>query len=91
MSLLSQADANKVEIVVPGRTDYTVGQKVNLKLNKFNPIQTSDPSSDVLDKMFSGNYLIATITHAIDREKHECHMQLIKDSYLMDLDNTGKR
>jgi hypothetical protein len=91
MSLLAQADANKVEIVVPGRTDYTVGQKVYLKLNKFNPIQATESNTDVLDKMFSGNYIIATCTHAIDREKHECHMQLIKDSYLMDLNNTGKR
>ena len=29
MSRLKQAESYKVEILVPGRTDYTVGQKVN--------------------------------------------------------------
>ena len=84
MSQLQQADANSIEIVVPGRTDYTVGSKVYVKLNKFMPIDSAD--SDTLDKVFSGNYLIASINHFIDRDSHECHMKLIKDSYIIDLD-----
>ena len=71
LSLIQQAEATKVEIVVPGRTDYTVGQKVYLKLNKFNPIEGSDTEKDTTDNMFTGNYLIAAINHFIDREKHE--------------------
>jgi len=91
ISLIQQAEANKVNIVVPGRTDYTVGNKIYLRLNKFNPIDSSDSDKDVLDQMFSGNYLISAINHTIDREKHQCHMQLIKDSFIMDLDaNKGK-
>jgi hypothetical protein len=86
LSLLQQAEGTKLEIVVPGRTDYTVGSKVYLKLNKFNPIESGDTDLDVLDKLFSGFYIIAAINHAIDRDSHECHMQLIKDSYLIDLD-----
>lgn len=89
ISLLEQAEGTTVEIVVPGRTDYTVGSKVYLKLNKFNPIESGDTDSDTLDKLFSGFYIIATINHAIDRDSHECHMQLIKDTYLIDL-NKGK-
>jgi len=86
MSLMQQTRANRVEITVPGRTDYTVGQKVNLKLNKFNPIESKDSYDDTLDKMFSGNYVIGAINHFIDREKHECHIELIKDSLLINLD-----
>lgn len=86
LSKLKQARANAVEIVVPGRTDYTVGQKVYLKLNKFNPIKTSDSDQDILDQVLSGNYLICAINHFIDREKHQCHMELIKDSFILDLD-----
>ncbi|MGA1049092.1 MAG: hypothetical protein ACO3UU_13875, partial [Minisyncoccia bacterium] len=34
-SLLKQAETTKISITVPGRTDYTVGRKVRLDLNKF--------------------------------------------------------
>ena len=81
LSLLKQAEANKIQIIVPGRCDYTVGQKVNIKLYKVEPI--SDKDGDMLDKMFSGNYIIAAINHYINRERHECNMELIKDSLMM--------
>jgi len=90
MSLIQQAEATKVQIVVPGRTDYTVGQKVNLTLNKFNPIEKTDSPKDTLDNMFSGNYIISAINHFINREKHECHMELIKDTFIVDLDNGAR-
>ena len=90
MSLIQQAMATKIEIVVPGRTDYTVGQKVNVKLNKFNPIENSDSEKDVLDNMFSGNYIISGLNHFIDREKHQCHIELIKDSFVVDLNKGGR-
>jgi hypothetical protein len=88
MSQLGQAEATKIEITVPGRTDYTVGRKVKVSLNKFNPIESTD--TDYLDKMFSGNYIISGINHFIDREKHQCHMELMKDSFIVDLDKGGK-
>jgi len=86
VSLLKQAEAFKLEIVVPGRTDYTAGQKVNVKMFKMLNINESDDPEDVLDKMYSGNYLIGAINHYITREKHECKMELIKDSFMIDLD-----
>lgn len=88
ISLMQQAEISKVEIVVPGRTDYTAGQKVYLNLNKFNPIDNGD--LDTLDNMFSGNYIISAVNHFIDREKHECHMELIKDTFIVDLNKGGK-
>jgi hypothetical protein len=86
VSRLKQAEAYRINITVPGRTDYTVGQKVNVKSYKSEPIKGSDADEDILDNIISGNYLIATINHVIDREKHECHMQLIKDSLTINLD-----
>jgi hypothetical protein len=86
-SLMKLAEANKLEITVPGRADYTVGQKIAVVLNKIEPL--SDKDGDVTDKMFSGYYIIAAINHYVDREKHECVMEVIKDSSQMDM-NKGK-
>jgi len=88
ISLLKAAEANKINITVPGRMDYTVGQKVEIKLNKVEPIRGND--TDITDKMFSGFYIISAINHTIDREMHECSMELIKDSLLMSVDKAAK-
>lgn len=88
ISTMKLAEANKLNITVPGRTDYTVGQKVKVTLNRMEPISQKD--DDITDKLFSGNYLIAAINHYVDKEKHECHMELIKESSLMDM-NRNKR
>jgi hypothetical protein len=90
MSSLQQMSATKLQIVVPGRTDYTVGNKVVVNLNKFNPIELSDEQNDILDNIFSGNYIISSVSHYIDRENHECRMELIKDSFIVDLNKGGR-
>ena len=82
-SLMKLAEANKLEITVPGRADYTVGQKIAVVLNKIEPIASKD--DDTTDKMFSGYYIIAAINHYIDREKHECVMEVIKESSQMNM------
>ena len=64
--------------------------KVYVKLNKINPVTKIENDDDVIDKMFSGNYIIGAINHYINREKHECTMELIKDSFILDLDGDGK-
>jgi len=84
VSLMKQADCNKIQLIVPGRTDYTVGQKTVVNLNKMEPISKQD--TNTLDKIFSGAYIIGAINHYIDREKHECTMELFKESLLRDLD-----
>jgi hypothetical protein len=88
LSLLKQAEAQKIEIVVPGRFDYTVGKKVRLKLNRMEPITQND--TDTEDKIFSGVYLISAINHYIDREKHECTIELMKDSVVTDFNKVFK-
>lgn len=82
---LKQSTYFRLRIVVPGRTDYTVGQKVYIKKYKAEPINKEDKEEDIIDNITSGNYLIGSINHVIDREKHECHMELIKDSLIVGL------
>ena len=86
ISLLNLAEANKINITVPGRCDYTVGQKIKLDLKRIEPLSKRD--GDTTDKMFSGNYIIAAINHYVDREKHECYMEIIKESSMMDMNRT---
>lgn len=89
ISQLTAAQNNKLTITVLGRTDYTVGMKVRVNLNKIEPIKKEDLPQEIIDKILSGNYIVSAINHRINRQRHECHMELIKDSYIMDL-NEGK-
>lgn len=88
ISQMLQSEGNRIEITVPGRTDYTVGQKVEVKLYKSQP--TSKEDTDFIDKAYSGFYIIAAVNHFITREKHECRMELVKNSYTFNLDLGGK-
>ena len=90
ISRLKQAETYKIEITVPGRTDYTVGQVVAVKKFKSEPVNGSDNTDDILDNLISGNYLVSAIHHRISRQDHECTMELIKDSLNMNLDKAGK-
>lgn len=82
ISLMQQYNAFKIEIVVFGRMDYCVGQIVNLRVFKTEQLQKSDDPEEYVDKIYSGNYFVAAINHTIDREKHECTMELIKESFM---------
>lgn len=86
-SSLIQSEGLSVRIIVPGRTDYTVGQKVKLEIIKPNPVDKEDSKEEQIDNTFSGYYLIAAINHKIDRERHECSMELIKDSWEKNVDS----
>lgn len=84
-SLLAQAEAFKLEINVFGRTDYTAGQKIYLEVPRNAQLKKDDP--DYEDKVHSGYYLVSAVCHRITRESHECTMEIIKDSFKMDLNN----
>lgn len=83
LSTMKMAEANFLNITVKGKCEYTVGQKVNVQLNRIEPMQKAE--GDIDDKIFSGKYLIGAVNHYFDREKHECHMQLIKESSMMNM------
>lgn len=72
----------KININVPGRTDYTVGQVVRITTFQIEPINKKESNKDQLDMIFSGKYLVSAINHFITRKTHECSMELIKDSYI---------
>lgn len=82
--LMAAAEASKVSIKVFGRTDYAAGQKVELRIPQSTQLTKEDP--EWADKVTSGNYLISSICHSIDRKQYVCSMELIKDSYLIDVD-----
>lgn len=84
-SLLAQAEGHKVIITVFGRTDYSAGQRVYLEIPRA--AQIGEKETETIDKIMSGDYLIAAIKHSINRETHECVMELIKDSYMVNLDD----
>ena len=85
ISQLASAQNTKINITVLGRTDYTVGMKVNVTLFKVQPIAKDEDIEQTIDKVLSGNYIVSAINHSINRSKHECSMELIKDSYIMNL------
>lgn len=67
----------QLSVVVPGNMNYRVGQVVTLNL----PASTA-PTRDKkpIDALFTGNYLITSIRHKIDRTKYVCILELSKDS-----------
>lgn len=85
ISELSQARDFKINITVPGRFDYTVGQVIRVKTFQVEPMSKNEPNKDLLDKIFSGKYIIAAINHSLTMKSHECNIELIKDSYNSDL------
>ena len=86
LSLLNLADAMKVTVEVSGRTDYTVGQKVLLEMTEAEVLDDTDTLDSEEDMLFSGYYLIGSINHTVNREKHVCTMELIKDSLMKTAD-----
>lgn len=85
ISTIQQFNSFKLEIIVPGRLDYCVGQKINLRVFKNQQLNTSDNPEEYLDKIYSGDYLIGALSHSIDRKEHRTTMELIKESYIMEL------
>lgn len=81
-SILQLLNSNSIEITVLGRTDYTVGQKVNVQLPKPIPLGQKDSSDELIDTSYSGNYIITALNHNIGRDKHEVTLELAKDSYI---------
>jgi hypothetical protein len=61
-------------------------QGIVKKAEEFYDSCLEDNDEDLVDKMFSGYYIISAINHYATRERHECHMELIKDSIQLKID-----
>ena len=83
ISFFQNLEKFKLNIQVPGRTDYTVGQVVDVSIPKAAQIVAND--SIVKDEMLSGRYLVSAISHSINKDSHTCNMELIKNSVIRDL------
>lgn len=83
LAQIAQFQSSKIEIEVLGRTDYTVGRKVRVDLNKLTSIEKNDSPNEILDKVYSGTYIISAIAHRFGNDKHVCTLELIKDSTLL--------
>jgi hypothetical protein len=84
-SKLAEAEAYKVTITVFGRTDYSAGQRVHLSVPKATQLDPRLPPDTYEDKVMSGEYLIGALCHQITRQSHECILELIKDSLMVNL------
>lgn len=85
LGLMSSAESFKLNIVVNGKTNYRVGQIVDINF----PLHTQmneqlSKGRDMQDKVYSGKYLIAALCHKITKQKHVCTMEVIKDTYMVD-------
>lgn len=71
----------KVNLLVFGRTDYTIGQVMELWIPKMNQtLEDGDPDKDNEDEVLSGKYLLIALAHHFTREGHRCSMELVKNS-----------
>jgi hypothetical protein len=80
ISQIRQFQSSKVEIEVLGRTDYTVGKKVHLEINKISSFAKGDDKAEFIDKILSGYYIISAVAHKFTPNDHICSLELIKDS-----------
>lgn len=83
ISFFQMLNTYKINIQVYGRTDYTIGQIVNLSIPRVTQLFRNE--NDPRDLILSGKYLVSAISHIITRESHTCNMELVKNSVLTNL------
>jgi len=81
ISLLAQLETWKIDIVVNGRSDLEVGDTINVMLPIAKVADQSDiHTTDTVDPIYSGKYLITAIQHRFTMAKYQQNIQCIKDS-----------
>lgn len=83
LSFFQNLNKYKANMQVLGRTDYTVGQVVDVYIPKATQLTKED--QDPRDQILSGRYLVSAISHVITRQNHTCNLEIIKNSVLTDL------
>ena len=82
MSFFKNLEKYKINLQALGRTDFTVGQIVELNIPRVTQITKEDSEKDPI---LSGRYIISAISHMITKENHMCNFELIKNSVLTNL------
>lgn len=78
-SNMLELDNFKMTIGIPGRTDIEVGNLININLPKAFPAYTEDTSTQMIDEMYSGYYLITSLNHKINPLTHFITCEVTKD------------
>jgi hypothetical protein len=73
----------KMEVVIPGRTDLEVGDVIKIIFPKGTPgaLSGDDKSNRINDKLYTGYYLITSLSHKINPKTHYITMNVVKDSF----------
>jgi hypothetical protein len=87
----SEINSFTMEISIPGRSDLAVGDIIDVYIYRTTPFRSTDTEEELIDKTFSGRYLISSLCHNLDREKHTMILTVIKDSLIIDLTKEGTR
>lgn len=83
----SRLQTSQATIKVYGRCDYFPGMVVHLNVPKN--VQLSKQDTVVYDQLTSGNYLVTSIKHIITNVRHTMILQLMKDSYVVDVNKSA--
>jgi hypothetical protein len=80
ISQLQQLQNVKISLTIPGDSDRTIGEVIELRLPSPEPT-IQDQQID--DKYYNGRFLVQSVRHTINRDKFLTHLLLIKDSSLV--------
>ena len=72
-----------MELVIPGRTDVEAGNIIQVRVpkKKGGALTEEDKTEYVDDLLYSGYYLITSLSHKINLKTHYTAMSLVKDSF----------
>jgi hypothetical protein len=82
---LASMNAFNIQIEVPGRLDMIVGHVVDVFLYAGqipNDGSSRNDFNEMIDKVYSGRYLITGIRHTLDKKRHTMNLSLSKDSLI---------
>lgn len=88
---MAEIHSFQMEITVPGKSNVCVGDIVDVYIYRNTPYKTTDTEEDIIDKTFSGRYLITSLCHNLNREKHNMYLTIVKDSLIIDLTKEGTK
>lgn len=82
---LASINANTIEFDAIGRFYISAGDVITVAIPKVvKPISISSSATEtstLLDQFLSGRYIVSSLRHLIDRERHVIKVQASKDSY----------
>jgi hypothetical protein len=83
-SNLVELDNLKMELVIPGRTDVEAGNIIQVRVpkKKGGALTEEDKTEYVDDLLYSGYYLITSLSHKINLRTHYITMDVTRNSFL---------